>query len=362
MSVTIHPFDRRHGVALFVAFAALLLSHGDAIALDPGAARVWNHSSAGDLEGWATPTGSLFVRDGMLRLDVAARSLSLLGPEHIAVDAASLTRLEIDLSIDPPDRRVGLYWTDDAKRGFRREWSVPVATGRSTLDLSPLPGWRGTIDRLFIVPEKGVRRVEVRSIALLPKRSAAGKLGETWNDFFRIETRAGYTVNTFHGAHVGPVPFTLILGGGAILLFIAGRLVGRRREGSGAKRARALLVGAALLFAARGALDQVRVAAQDEKYFRGRTTAEKIAMLNPPGFFPLLEEGNRLIPPGEGVELRAKKPFPWEKGGYYLYPRKVEEKARWVISYRTAAPADSVSMELLFRRKGIGSIYGRGAP
>ncbi len=187
--------------------------------------------------------------------------------------------------------------------------------------------------------------------------------GGVWSEFLRTEYRAAYSVNTIYGAHVGPLPFTIIVGVLALLLAFLHAL---RQKGPLVthlpRRAAVYFAAGALLIAARGSIDQARMATTDDRYMRGRSLSEKHAMLSPRGFYPLLAEGIGRIPHRAPVELRAEKPFPWEKGGYYLYPHRVVEGADWIISYRTAAPGDSTRCELIFRRDGAGSIYRRGAP
>lgn len=181
-----------------------------------------------------------------------------------------------------------------------------------------------------------------------------------WSEFLKTEIRAGYSVNTIYGAHVGALPFTIIVGSLALLLTLLTAFRSNRSFPDRLPRAAATWFAAgALLFAARSTLDQVRTVSTDDQFLRGRPMSEKHAMLNPRGFYPLLAEGIRRIPYRATVELRAEKPFPWEKGGYYLYPHRVVEGADWIISYRTAAPGDSTSYELIFRRDGAGSIYRR---
>ncbi len=185
-----------------------------------------------------------------------------------------------------------------------------------------------------------------------------------WSVFLETEIRASYSVNTIFGAHAGRLPFTLLTGSLAFLTALAAAGVASARgRGSFAHIFRRSLPAAfavtALLFAARSGLDQARIVSVDDEYFRGRSMDEKKAMLNPRGLYPLLLEGKRMIPPGADVVFRAEKPFPWEKGGYYLYPRRVSENGEWIISYLRSAPADSASCELLFRREGTGSIYSR---
>lgn len=202
----------------------------------------------------------------------------------------------------------------------------------------------------------------VLSLAAAPRsaRALEPERPGIWRQFMETEYRAVYSVNTIRGARMGGVPFVFVLGLAAALGSLGYALARRKSFAPRLKRASTVAFAAgALLFAARSAVDQFRIAAEDEHYLRGRSIGEKHAMLNPRGLYPLLAEGVRRIPPDGRVVLRAERPFPWEKGGYYLYPRRVAARGDWIISYRMSAPPDSAACELIFRREGIGSIYRR---
>ncbi|MFH1279180.1 MAG: hypothetical protein ABIK65_12470 [Candidatus Eisenbacteria bacterium] len=179
------------------------------------------------------------------------------------------------------------------------------------------------------------------------------------SNFWTNETVALYSVNNILGARIGGVPFALLLG---LLVLLPALLWGARRRGSFSASARfaasRLFLLAGILFALRSGLDQARNARLDLQYLSGGLD-EKIAALNPPGYYALLLETKKRAVGEEEVELRAPKPYPWEKGAFYLYPHRLKEGASLVVSYRTPAPPDSAGAELLFRRAGFGSIYRR---
>ncbi|RPJ42123.1 MAG: hypothetical protein EHM19_10900 [Candidatus Latescibacterota bacterium] len=317
----------------------------------------------GSLAGWETPSGRLEAAGGTARLAVEDALSAFLSPGGLAIDALSINRMEIDIRIDPPEAGAFLYWTDDAERGFVPEWRAPIRDGRQVIDLSGAIGWAGSIDRLLLAPGKGARSAALRLLEARAPRGARERSAELWARFSETELRSQYSVNGIIGAKVGPLPFALLLGLLFVLLPLAASLRSRGRFEAASRRLlpRALLAGS-LLFLGRAACDQARVLEVDRRFFTGRPLSEKIAATNPPGFYTLLEEAKRRVPIGAPVELRAAKPYPWERGGYYLYPSRVRSGAEYVVSYQTAAPDDSASCELLLRLPGTGTLFRRGAP
>jgi hypothetical protein len=348
---------RKIGFA-FVVLA--LLACRPAFADGPRAPSLRYDFSGGDLLGWSAPTGRLAPRAGAARLDVEDEVSSFLSPGPLTVDASRLNRLEIDVRVDPPRAGAVLFWTDDAERGFVPDWRLAIPSGRSVLDLSRDPRWTGTIDRFLVTPGPGARAA---SLVLFEVRGARGvreRFHEIARDFFETELRAHYSVNGILGARVGRVPFSLLLG---VLFVVLPFLLTLRRAGRFPAEAarvlsRALLAGT-LLFLARAGCDEVRILRADTRILAGKSLDEKIEATNPPGFYPLLYEAKRRIPRGAPVELRAEKPYPWERGAYYLYPSRVADRADYVVSYRVPAPDDSAACELLFQKPGFGSVYRR---
>lgn len=318
--------------------------------------------AAGDGSGWSAPSGTIEAVPGAVTLTVADRTSCLVSPEGLAFDASVLPKVEVEISVEPSGAGATLYWTDDASRGFVPEWKEKIGEERTVLDLSLHPYWRGEVDRLLIVPEPGVIRITLRHLEVRGSRGFAERTSDGWRAFWRTEFRAAYSVNGMIGPFAGPVPFTLLVG----VLFVALPLLLSLRKGkrfpAEARRTLPLWIAAgALLLFVRSGFDQVRIIDQERRVLSGRSLEEKVAAVNPAGFYPLLLEASRRIPRDGTVELRATKPFPWEKGSFYLYPRRISPEGDYVVSYQSPAPADSASLRLLFRRPGIGSIYQREA-
>ncbi|MFH1680676.1 MAG: hypothetical protein ABIH26_08535 [Candidatus Eisenbacteria bacterium] len=316
--------------------------------------------SSGGLLGWSATSGRLLPGEGAARLLVEDTMSSFVSPGRLALDASSFNRIEIGLRIDPPEAGATLFWTDDHERGFVPEWRMPVRSGRSVLDLSRTPKWTGSIDRFLLTPGPGARGASLAFFEARGVRGIRERAGEIARRFLETELRSHYSVNGLLGARVGPVPFTLLLG----LLFVVLPLLvtllrPRRFPGAPRRVLSGWLLAGTLLFLARAAYDEVRIARADGLALGGKSLDEKIDATSPPGFYPLLYEAKRRIEPGAPVELRAEKPYPHERGAYYLYPSRVADRAAIIISYRMPAPDDSASCELLFRRKGTGSVYRR---
>jgi hypothetical protein len=319
--------------------------------------------SGGGLHGWAATEGTLDPSGGAATLRVRGPASALLGPDGLGLDASSINRIEVDLRIVPPEAGATLYWTDDAEGGFVSDWCAPLVSGRQVLDMRGRSGWSGTIDRFLLAPGRGARSVSLLLFEARGARGPAERAGDSWRGFWSTELRAQYSVNGMVGPTVGPVPFALLLG----VLFVALPLLAalRRPRAFRATAARTLprwLLAGTVLFLARAAWDEARIGADDASVLGGRSLDEKIAAVNPPGFYALLSEASKSIPAGAPVELRAARPYPWERGGYYLYPSRVVDGAEYVVSYRTSAPSDSASGALLLRVEGVGSVYRRGAP
>jgi hypothetical protein len=257
----------------------------------------------------------------------------------------------VEISVEPLGTGATLYWTDHAARGFVPEWKEAIGEGRTVLDLSRHPYWRGEVDCFLIVPDPGARRITLRYFEARETRGFGERLSEGWSTFWKTEFRAAYSVNGIVGPFAGPVPFTLLVGA---LFVVLPLLLAPRRT------LPLWIAAGALLLLVRSGFDQVRIIDQERRVLSGRSLEEKVAAVNPPGFYPLLLEASRRVPRDGRVVLRAAKPYPWEKGGFYLYPRRISlDKGDYVVSYQSPAPEDSASLRLLFRRPGIGSIYQR---
>ncbi|MBM3319247.1 MAG: hypothetical protein FJY73_01025 [Candidatus Eisenbacteria bacterium] len=344
----------------FILVALVLLACRAAFAEGPRAESLRFDFAGGDLLGWSAPTGRLAPRAGAARLDVEDEISSFLSPGRLAVDASRFNRLEIDVRVEPPEAGAVVYWTDDAERGFVPDWRLAIPSGRSVLDLSRDPRWRGTIDRFLLTPGPRARGASLVLFELRGARGFRERLRAIARDFSETELRAHYSVNGILGARIGPIPFSLLLGVLFVVLpFLLTLRSARRFPAKGARvLSRGLLAGT-LLFLARAGCDEVRILRADTRVLAGKSLDEKIEATNPPGFYPLLYEAKRRIPRGAPVEFRAEKPYPWERGAYYLYPNRVADRANYVLSYRVPAPDDSAACELLFRKPGFGSVYRR---
>jgi len=314
------------------------------------------------LQQWVAPGGGLEPTARGALLHVQNEHSSFLSPDRLEIDGTRLDRIEIDFRTDPPGLGGALFWTDSGAKGFVPEWKIAVPGGRSVLRTGERPEWPGRVDRFLLVPAKGARTATLSRFEVRAASGVGERLGDGWRRFWRTELRSHYSVNGIIGAWTGSVPFALLLGMLFVLLPILFALRGGRGFSERARRIapRWLIVGT-LLFLARAAVDEVRIAKVDSLFFGGRTLTEKMAAVNPPGFFPLILEAKRRIPERADVEFRAARPYPWEKGAFYLYPNRVVDRGGYVVSYRQAAPADSASGELLFRREGAGSVYRRAA-
>jgi hypothetical protein len=316
--------------------------------------------TGGGLAGWVATSGRLEASGEGARLEVRDDLSAFLSPAGLAVDVSYIKRLDVDLRVDPPGAGALLYWTDDAGKGFVPEWRVSLHDGRNLIDLSETGAWSGTIDRFLIAPGKGATSATLRLFEVRAARGAAEKGNDLARRFFETELRSQYSVNGILGAYVGPVPFSLLLG----LLFAALPLLAalagpRALRAPAARLLPSMILSGSLLFLARASCDEARIAGADTAALSGKSLEEKLAATNPPGFYALLAEARRKVPAGAPVELRAPKPYPWEKGGYYLYPSRIVDRAEYVVTYRASAPADSAASDLLLRMPGTGTVYKR---
>lgn len=356
--------SRGPGFGGTIFFALLVLGTGTAAARDLRTEPLRYDFSGGHGAGWNATGGVLRAEPGGIRIEAAEGSgAALISPGGLGLDASAFDRVEIRIAAEPPGAGAVLYWTDDGARGFVPEWRADVVDGRSLVRVRENPAWRGEIDRFLLSPGRGARAVRLESFEVRRAEGPGEIAADGWRAFWRTELRAHYSVNGIIGAFVGRLPYTALLGTLFVLLPLLLSL--RKKAGFAAEARRVLPVwflAGVLLFFARSAVDEVRIARSDSRFLGGKSLLEKTAALSPPGFFPLILEGKRRIPEGADVELRAPEPYPWEKGAFYLYPSRLRRGAEYVISYQTAAPPDSASSELLFRREGTGSVYRRGAP
>lgn len=314
------------------------------------------------LQSWVAPGGGLepAVRGALLH--VKNEHSSFLSPDRLEIDGTRLDRIEIEFRTDPPGLGGFLFWTDSGAKGFVPEWKIAVPGGRSVLRTGERPDWPGRIDRFLLVPAKGARTATLSRFEVREVSGAGERIGDGWRRFWRTELRSHYSVNGIIGAWAGPVPFALLLGALFVLLPMLFALRGGRSFPERVRRsAPRWLIAGTILFLARASVDEARIARVDSLFFGGRTLIEKMTAANPPGFFPLILEAKRRIPERADVEFHAARPYPWEKGAFYLYPNRVVDRSGYVVSYRQAAPGDSASGELLFRRDGAGSVYRRAA-
>ncbi|MFH1279183.1 MAG: hypothetical protein ABIK65_12485 [Candidatus Eisenbacteria bacterium] len=322
--------------------------------------------SGGDPAGWGATGGLLRAGPGGLRLDgTEDATAALISPGGLEIDGERLDRVEVRIATEPAGTGAVLYWTDDEARGFVAEWRAEIPDGRTVVRLGENPSWRGRIDRFLISPGRGARSLRLEAFEVRRAEGIGEILGDGWTAFGRTELRSHYSVNGILGASVGKIPYSLLLG--VLFVLLPAALALRRRSGFAAEVTQILprwLLAGVLLFFARSAVDEIRIARAETARFGGKSLMEKTELVNPPGFFPLIIEAKRRIPEGAAVDLRAPEPYPWEKGAFYLYPSRVRRGADYVISYRSPAPPDSASCVPLFRREGAGSVYGRrrGAP
>jgi len=350
-------------VATLVLICALLLPIGGAEGRGLRDEPLLYDLTGSDLLGWSSPSGELRPSADGATLPVRGEQSAFLSPGPLGIDASRLDRIELEIRLEPPDGRATLFWTDNAASGFVPEWKAELRSGRIVLDLSENKYWQGGIDRILIAPQPGTRQATLVRLEIRGARGAGERIGDSWTRFWKTELRAAYSVNFIRGARIGSVSYALLLG----LLFVVLPLAFAVRKGRGfAVEARRvvprLLIAGSLLFLARSGIDLVRIMRIDSEYLGGETMHRKAAALNPPGFYRLLLEAKETVRYGAPVELRAERPFPWEKGAYYLYPSPVVERADFVVSYQTPAPADSEACELLFRAPGFGSVYRRESP
>lgn len=346
-----------------IAAAALLLFAGPLSARDLRREPLRYDFTGGKVDGWEATGGAIRPGPDGLRLDVTGAAAAILSPAGLEIDPAALDRIEIRVVVEPPTSGVSVYWTDDAGRGFVPDWKIDAPAGRSVIRLAENPAWRGKIDRLLVAPAAGARSIRLESFEVRRAEGVGEIVSDAWRTFTRTELRSSYSVNGILGAFLGPVPFAPLVGVLSVVLPFLIALLGRGRFRAAARRSAPVwLFAGATFFFARSAVDEVRIARMETTYLGGKTLMEKTAAVNPPGFFPLLLEAKRRMPEGAPVELRAPRPYPWEKGAFYLYPSRLRQGAEYVISYQTPAPPDSASWELLFRRDGVGSVYRRGTP
>ncbi|MBN1826581.1 MAG: hypothetical protein JW958_09955 [Candidatus Eisenbacteria bacterium] len=315
----------------------------------------------GGAQGWATPTGRLLPGPAGLELRIADPVSSFLSPGGLAVDAGRVDRVEIDLRVEPPGTGAFLYWTDDAENGFVPQWRVPIPEGRSVTRLSGSPFWRGSIDRFLLAPEPGATRVVLSRFETRGPRGAGERSARLWRRFWETELRAQYSVNGILGARVGPLPFPLLVGVLSLLIpLLLGMRGGKKGRGERIRRGvRAGLFAGAFLLALRSGADMIQTWRVDDAFYAGKSLSRKMEAANPPGFWRLLRESKDWIPPGERVEVRAERPYPYEKAAFYLYPRRTADGARYVVSYRAPAPPDSNACEEILRIEGTGTLYRR---
>ena len=318
------------------------------------------HFSKENLHSWTSPTGEMRITTEGARLIIADRSSCFLSPRGLRIDASTFNHVEIRIAVDPPGSGATLFWTDDGSTGFVSKWKRSLPDNGNVIDLSGNRFWKDTIDRILILPNEKAKSATLTSVTIRPA-NIAEKLTRAWNGFWKTELREQYSVNGIIGAHAGPVPFVLIVGILSLVIPLIFAL-GRGGDISAAMRRTVytgLAVGALLVFF-RNAIDLTQIISVDNRFYSGKNLTNRTAAVNPPGFFPLLLEGIRSIPVDAEINVRAEKPYPYQKAAYYLYPNRVTEDARYIISHRSPAPADSAECELLFRHKGTGSIFMRG--
>lgn len=236
--------------------------------------------------------------------------------------------------VSSTDRRV-----DDAKSlwFFFHKSAVPREYVFNVRSQNPL--WRGLVPGILIQPDDGPLGIEVES-----GRAVAGDLlsdiRSGWQEFWGPNGRlvVGSTINTIKSSNLFGRPIFIYLYG-LIGLVIACSLGWAACAEPGAAPSpgrtavRTILFFWLLLEFSSYHNDWLHIV-EDWRFF-GMSREETLIAANTPDFFPFIEFCEKNIPPGAGFSMRIPA-YNDIKARYYLYPRRVEADAEYLVVYQDA--------------------------
>jgi len=248
---------------------------------------------------------------------------------RMRADREGTARLRWISSADPRVDDAKSLWFFFHKSDAPREYVFNVR--------SQNPLWRGLVPGIMIWPDDGPLGVEVESGRAVA-RGLLSDIRSGWQEFWGPNGRlvVGSTINTIKSSNLFGRPIFVYLYG-LIGLVIAGSLAWSSRAKSGAAPPPGRIAVGTILFlwllleVSSYHNDWLQVV-EDWRFF-GRSREETLIAANTPDFYPFIEFCEKNIPPGAGFSMRIPA-YNDIKARYYLYPRRVETDAEYLVVYQ----------------------------
>ncbi len=311
---------------------------------------------------WSPYSGveGLSSADNVLTLRSTSSMPLLATKGNIFINASRLKFVDIKMRSDKSYMTGRMFFRRIGDPGFNYYNSFEFQTGinnmyhSNIIALNRNPNWFGTVTQIMLSPINGEGSVKIESVDFLePGILIAARA--YWQEFFTLEVPQMRTVNFIYGQKINGTSiylyiYCLIL---LISIFVISAEYVKHKDLNVIYRSASMkILTICVIFWAvldlRVLFDQARTVMLDSQTYSGKSLEEKRALATLGDIYGFLSFSGSKIPKGSGFNT-VNPPYYYfrEKAVYYLYPRRVDENAAYVLVYNTDRSQDKTISEYI---------------
>jgi len=324
---------------------------------------------------WSPYSGieGISFKDNILAFHSTSSMPLLASKSDIFINASRQKVLELKMRSNKSYMTGRLFFRRIGDAGFNYSNSFEFQTGLNNMyhkyliDLSRNPNWFGTVSQIMISPINGAGSVDIESVKFIEPNIwlAASAF---WRDFFTFEVPQVRMANFIYGQKMNGISvyryvYCLII---IILLLVISLQYIKYKDIKVISRSLpAMILLTCLSFWMildfRTLFDQARAVTLDAQTFYGKSLEEKRALTNLGDFYGFLTFADSKLPKNSSFNILNPSYYYFnEKAVYYLYPRRFDAKAAYVLAYNPDGSQDNAVNALVKNNCRVFSKYKDG--